>query len=269
MVVVWAFGVTAWELLTCGDVPYLTVADDDRVIVHVLGGGRLERPSPCRDQSYDALWGVVQSCFAHRPQDRPTFAELGASLGQLSQPQGRRVVLPPPTSPGMVVSAASVAKEDLYVLRSTKQLVTMAWLFENGYTKSDCDKVEDVAQAATESLALATQTAETTIGTLATAVGKVKQAMLTLVQNKKDAAQAISTSLEAVASLVDAALKDRRVALEATLAEYFQERETALMLQLSALQGMLLKYETVLRVGQDAIGGESTAVVESNYQVLK
>ena len=35
---VWAFGVMAWELLTDGKKPYLTISRDDDVIAHVVCG---------------------------------------------------------------------------------------------------------------------------------------------------------------------------------------------------------------------------------------
>ena len=41
---VWAFGVTCWELLTNGDIPYNEITVDDTVVTHVRGGGRLAQP---------------------------------------------------------------------------------------------------------------------------------------------------------------------------------------------------------------------------------
>ena len=43
---VWAFGVTCWELLTNGLIPYYEIIRDEAVLAHVVGGG----------------WQV---CFAH------------------------------------------------------------------------------------------------------------------------------------------------------------------------------------------------------------
>lgn len=76
---VWAFGVTAWELLTDGNLPYYQLTTDREVVDFVCGAGLLERPDACSD----ALWTLLQSCWAPRPTDRPTFAELAVALGQL------------------------------------------------------------------------------------------------------------------------------------------------------------------------------------------
>ena len=147
-VAVWAFGVTAWELLTCGDVPYLSIMDDDRVAAFVRGGGQLERPAACAGASYDSLWRLIRSCWAQRPKDRPTFAELSVALGQVATPTdgGAGGAPAPAAARGIAVTAASVAPDHLFVFRSTGALVTMAWLFENEYKKSDCDSVYVIRQ---------------------------------------------------------------------------------------------------------------------------
>jgi hypothetical protein len=78
---VWAFGVLVWELVTDGKIPYFEMPDDTAVIAHVCGGGRLVRPATT--WCPDALWAVTTSCWAAQPRDRPTFQQLGVSLGQL------------------------------------------------------------------------------------------------------------------------------------------------------------------------------------------
>ena len=76
---VWAFGVTAWELLTGGDVPYFDVLDQ-HITGHVLDQGRrLQRPQ----RACEALWGLLERCFAEAPKDRPAFEELGGLLERL------------------------------------------------------------------------------------------------------------------------------------------------------------------------------------------
>ena len=51
--VVWAFAVTAYEVLTGGFIPYHTMPDDASVVAHVCGGGQLDRPNACADPAYD------------------------------------------------------------------------------------------------------------------------------------------------------------------------------------------------------------------------
>jgi hypothetical protein len=81
---VWAFGVLAWELLTDGVLPYFEKPSDESVIAHVMGGGKLSRPTyaECPELS-DGLWDVVEGgCWAMLPRERPTFAALGIKVGQ-------------------------------------------------------------------------------------------------------------------------------------------------------------------------------------------
>jgi serine/threonine protein kinase len=77
---VWAFGVTAWELLTGGDVPYAFIESNEAVAERVCGGERLARPTECPD----ALWTLLQRMWAERPADRPTFTDVASELAALT-----------------------------------------------------------------------------------------------------------------------------------------------------------------------------------------
>ena len=73
---VWAFGVTAWELLTGGQIPFAFIASNEAVAQRVCGGERLTRPGECPD----ALWALLLRMWAERPADRPTFVEVADAL---------------------------------------------------------------------------------------------------------------------------------------------------------------------------------------------
>ena len=73
---VWAFGVTAWELLTGGQIPFAFIASNEAVAERVCGGERLTRPGECPD----ALWALLLRVWAERPADRPTFVEVADAL---------------------------------------------------------------------------------------------------------------------------------------------------------------------------------------------
>jgi len=69
---VWAFGVTLWELLAEGCVPYADVDGEEAVGKAIANGDRLACPVNCPTQIYK----VMQFCWQRRPDDRPPFRNL-------------------------------------------------------------------------------------------------------------------------------------------------------------------------------------------------
>ncbi|XP_057593961.1 activated CDC42 kinase 1 isoform X6 [Hippopotamus amphibius kiboko] len=68
----WMFGVTLWEMFTYGQEPWVGLNGSQ--ILHKIDkeGERLPRPEDCPQDVYN----VMVQCWAHKPEDRPTFVAL-------------------------------------------------------------------------------------------------------------------------------------------------------------------------------------------------
>ena len=77
----WAMGVTMWEILTGGDIPYAYIGNDDHVAQQVCEGTlRLSRPEGCPED----LWALIKDkCWHVDPKRRPSFKELSISLNNI------------------------------------------------------------------------------------------------------------------------------------------------------------------------------------------
>ena len=70
---VWALGVVAYELLTCGKYPY-TANNQAALIMRILRGGEYDPPPA--SYSPELRENVVAACLRQVPSERPTAAEL-------------------------------------------------------------------------------------------------------------------------------------------------------------------------------------------------
>ncbi|XP_056421470.1 activated CDC42 kinase 1 isoform X2 [Hyla sarda] len=68
----WMFGVTLWEMFTYGQEPWIGLNGSQ--ILHKIDkeGERLARP----EDSPQDIYNVMLQCWAHKPEDRPTFVAL-------------------------------------------------------------------------------------------------------------------------------------------------------------------------------------------------
>ncbi|XP_015592435.1 tyrosine-protein kinase Btk29A isoform X2 [Cephus cinctus] len=77
---VWAYGVLMWEVFTCGKMPYGRLKNTE-VVDRVQRGIILDKPKACFKEVYE----VMRKCWAHGPEDRPSFRILKEQLINVSQ----------------------------------------------------------------------------------------------------------------------------------------------------------------------------------------
>lgn len=171
---VWAFGITALELSTRGMVPYILECPTEKDVIEYVGRDKKmpKRPTdtalPCADAGYDKLWELMESCWSFHPRDRPSFAQLTVKLGCMPTPEtdnfrsvssspslrdipGDNPTSSPATSNVSTASGESpredIPAEKLFVLKASGKRVSMLWLFENGYSKADCEPEDTLSKS--------------------------------------------------------------------------------------------------------------------------
>ncbi|XP_072027178.1 tyrosine-protein kinase receptor Tie-1-like isoform X2 [Amphiura filiformis] len=74
---VWSFGILLWEIVTLGGTPYTNPKIGNRDLpLYLQNNHRLAKPQNCDETMYD----LMCRCWAGRPADRPTFAQLVREL---------------------------------------------------------------------------------------------------------------------------------------------------------------------------------------------
>lgn len=75
---VWSFGITLWEILSYGAIPYPDF-DNTTTRTKVLAGYRMSKPEICPDVVYE----VMKDCWKEDPNERPTFREVNSRIKEI------------------------------------------------------------------------------------------------------------------------------------------------------------------------------------------
>lgn len=267
---VWAFGITAFELLSRGATPYHALDDDSMIVHHVCEeDGRPVRPIditiPCATEAYDAVWTLVGSCWENNTSTRPTFANLSVALGHTPTP----TVLSLPSGRAVYKDMSNGDSSQLFVYKRTGELVTMAWLFEHGYSRADCISVADVAVQTRQTLQGHVDSTVAMVAATNAVISDVQRTKVTLKDSHASArTQIMGAFKDAQAHIIDT-LQRRRHQLLAQLDSDVKERVGLLEAQLSelnAVEGMQSSAHTLI---QNAIGKGDVDVLTCQHDVTR
>ena len=73
---IWSYGVVLLEMVLGGASPYPELRKNTEVISKILSGYRTPQPPGCSAE----LYAIILSCWAAEPDERPSFAQLVATL---------------------------------------------------------------------------------------------------------------------------------------------------------------------------------------------
>ncbi|KAG6899285.1 hypothetical protein C0993_011612 [Termitomyces sp. T159_Od127] len=77
---IYAWSCVCYEIFS-GNIPFHNISNNNAVIFQVMQGVRPERPSDARGLT-DSMWVLIQDCWAHKPDDRPTIEVVSSRLAR-------------------------------------------------------------------------------------------------------------------------------------------------------------------------------------------
>jgi serine/threonine protein kinase len=83
-----AFGITLWEILLMGAIPYPGIRTQELFEMLVVENYRLSKPANCSSELYELL----KDCWQPFPEQRPTFAQLLGRLQDLAKKPSRHIL---------------------------------------------------------------------------------------------------------------------------------------------------------------------------------
>ena len=242
--------------------------NDDAVLAYVVGGGILKRPDVCRHSAYDKLWSIVASCWTTNPEGRPTFEELSSRLSGLGTPSpGPPRVDPVPASAGQAVDVAGVDASSLFVLRSTGELVTIAWLFANNFTKDDCVPVSTAAAEARAKLEAELQRTAPAVEAIDREITALTVKSASLDRVHRGHSQNIISQLEATSQQVARATEEQSALLVRQLAEKKGTIATCIEGRLANLTHEKTARAAVAARATEAIALDDVGVVQAQLEI--
>lgn len=84
-----SYGITFWEIMTFGSMPYTGMTNKE-TMNYVMRGGRLSRPGICPEPVYK----LMGSCWKTNPQTRPTFEYIRNKLRLFIQVSSFHTIAP-------------------------------------------------------------------------------------------------------------------------------------------------------------------------------
>eukprot|EP00118_Oscarella_pearsei_P010492 m.64686 g.64686 ORF g.64686 m.64686 type:complete len:723 (+) comp35271_c0_seq1:132-2300(+) len=125
---VWSFGVTVWEILSLGKMPYPGVANHE-LTEYLIRGMRPQKPDICNDDIFD----LMRSCWAVNAAERPTFSQIVVLLSKQSDGEED---LP------SYENFSPISQTAPPLTRQTTMSSANGSVFDAGYAKLDPDAVK-------------------------------------------------------------------------------------------------------------------------------
>lgn len=85
---VWSFGITMWEIFSCGELPYRHLGTDEELL-EFLKKERLPKPLNCPDDMYE----IMKLCWTKKFRDRPKFDDIATLLSKAYTEEVRQQAL--------------------------------------------------------------------------------------------------------------------------------------------------------------------------------
>eukprot|EP00040_Diaphanoeca_grandis_P034233 m.211702 g.211702 ORF g.211702 m.211702 type:complete len:346 (-) comp33107_c0_seq2:499-1536(-) len=156
---------------------------------------------------------------------------------------------------------------DLFVLRATNTIHTMEWLFTNGHSAKDCEKVSDVALATREEITTDLHSLTSVSQSLQAVIANVGQVRESLMCEKDNALGNIEVEMGNALQKVTQAFRQRQTAIEQALTNRYSECDVVLSGQLQEVTQRLQAVATVVSKGKQFLSQSDTNMIEHRNEI--
>lgn len=155
------------------------------------------------------------------------------------------------------------AEVDMFVLKSNGKVVTKSWLFDNGYTRSDCATVDEFTCQLRNTLLKKKEVTLSSMSDISEAIAHAERSLSELFEHQEHAAKCVDQNMDAIIQNVTVALNSKRSEIHDRIFATVTAERSRLIAQLSRLHVSKTSTTKNLQYYTSALDHDDTQLLSS------